>query len=93
MNKMKDQGAMDQERPRSLSMSKGHLKARLQARGKRSMEAEAREMLRAALVEKDTPAVGFGTGSVALFRGGRATFDEPIQEWRGFPVEPIKFGR
>jgi hypothetical protein len=47
----------------------------------------------AALVEKDTPAVGFGTASVALFRGRGVTFDEPIQEWRGFPVEPVQFGR
>jgi hypothetical protein len=57
------------------------------------MEAEAREILRAADFEKVTPAVGSGTASAALFRGRGATFDEPIQEWRGFPVEPIKFGR
>ncbi len=70
------------------------LKARLQRRAKRnrrSMEAEAREILRNALREEETPAVGFGTASVALFSGQGVTLDEPIREWRGFPVEPIKF--
>jgi plasmid stability protein len=69
------------------------LKGRLQRRAKRnkrSMEAEAREILRDALKE-EAPAVGFGTASVALFSGSGVTLDEPIQEWRGYPVEPIKF--
>jgi plasmid stability protein len=69
------------------------LKGRLQRRAKRnkrSMEAEAREILRDALKE-EAPAVGFGTASVALFSGSGVTIDEPIQEWRGYPVEPIKF--
>jgi plasmid stability protein len=69
------------------------LKGRLQRRAKRnkrSMEAEVREILRDALKE-EAPAVGFGTASVALFSGSGVTIDEPIQEWRGYPVEPIKF--
>jgi plasmid stability protein len=69
------------------------LKGRLQRRAKRnkrSMEAEAREILRDALKE-EAPAVGFGTASVALFSGSGVTLDEPIQEWRGYPVEPMKF--
>jgi plasmid stability protein len=69
------------------------LKGRLQRRAKRnkrSMEAEVREILRDALKE-EAPAVGFGTASVALFSGSGVTLDEPIQEWRGYPVEPIKF--
>jgi hypothetical protein len=28
---------------------------------------------------------------VALFSGSGVYLDEPIQEWRGYPVEPIKF--
>jgi plasmid stability protein len=71
------------------------LKTRLQKRAKRngrSMEAEAREILRDALTrEEQVPAVGFGTASAALFSGRGVSLDEPIKEWRGFPVEPIKF--
>jgi len=71
------------------------VKSRLQRRAKRngrSMEAEAREILRTALTrEEAAPAVGFGTASVALFSGSGVYLDEPIHEWRGYPVEPIKF--
>ena len=70
------------------------LKRRLQKRAKRhgrSMEAEVREILRDVLKLEENPAVGFGTASVALFRGRGVTLDEPIQEWRGYPLEPIKF--
>jgi len=72
------------------------LKARLQRRAKqhgRSMEAEAREILRDALKEADAPQVGFGTASVALFSGQGITLDEgeEIREWRGFPLQPITF--
>ncbi len=66
------------------------LKARLQRRAKRngrSMEAEAREILRDALNEKLPPAVGFGTASVAMFSGGGVFLDEPIQEIRGIRME------
>jgi plasmid stability protein len=72
------------------------LKARLQQRAKRnrrSMEEEAREILRNALKDSGTPAVGFGTASVALFSGQGIGLEEgeEIREWRGFPLEPIKF--
>ena len=48
------------------------VKTRLQRRAKRhgrSMEEEAREILRNAVREKVKPEVGFGTASVALFSG------------------------
>jgi plasmid stability protein len=73
------------------------VKARLQRRAKRngrSMEAELREILRdAARAETAAPEVGFGTASVALFSGRGIGLDEgeEILEWRGFPLEPIKF--
>ena len=70
------------------------LKARLQRRAKRngrSMEAEAREILRDALRKETKPAVGFGTATVALFSGQGIGLEEPIQEWRGCAVDPIKF--
>lgn len=71
------------------------LKARLERRAKRnrrSMEAEVREILQNALSKEEaTPKVGFGTASVALFSGRGVTLDEPIHEWRGNPLEPIKF--
>lgn len=72
------------------------LKTRLQRRAKRhgrSMEAEAREILRDAVKEEDAPSVGFGTASVALFSGQGIGLKEgeEIREWRGFPLEPISF--
>ena len=66
------------------------LKTRLQTRAKRhgrSMEEEAREILRNALREKEVPDVGFGTASVALFSGQGISLDEPIQEIRGMRME------
>ena len=68
------------------------LKGRLQHRAKRhgrSMEAEAREILRNALQQDEAPSGGFGTDSVALFRG--CGLDEPIQELRGFRMEVPDF--
>ena len=72
------------------------LKVRLQRRAKRharSMEAEAREILRNALRAEEAPAVGFGTASVALFSGQGIGLQEgeEIREWRGFPLKPISF--
>jgi plasmid stability protein len=72
------------------------LKARLQRRAKghgRSMEEEVREILRDALKEESTPAVGFGTASVAIFSGQGVGLEdgEEIREWRGSPLEPISF--
>lgn len=71
------------------------LKARLQRRAKRngrSMEAEAREILRDALRrEAKTPKVGFGTATVALFGGQGLGLEEPIQEIRGMRMEIPEF--
>lgn len=72
------------------------LKVRLRSRARRngrSMEEEAREILRNALHEKDAPEVGFGTASAALFRDCGLEEGEEIHEWRGFPVEPITFSK
>jgi plasmid stability protein len=73
------------------------LKGRLQRRAKRhgrSMEAEAREILRNALKEESGTPVGFGTASLALFSGQGIGLEkgEEIREWRGFPLKPINFG-
>jgi antitoxin FitA len=70
------------------------LKTRLQRRAKRngrSMEAEVREILRNALHEESEPAGGLGTEMANMFRGIGLKKGEEIREWRGFPVEPIKF--
>jgi plasmid stability protein len=70
------------------------LKGRLQRRARRhgrSMEAEAREILRNALREEDLPATGLGTASVETFRGAGLQDGEEIPEWRGHPIEPIVF--
>ena len=72
------------------------VKARLERRAKRngrSMEAEAREILRNGLREKEPPQYGMGSEIVALFSGQGIGLKEgeEIHEWRGFPVEPIKF--
>ena len=68
---------------------------RLRRRAKRngrSMEAEAREILRDALRrEAKTPEVGFGTASVAIFSGSGVWLDEPIEEIRGMRLQVPKF--
>lgn len=66
---------------------------RLAKRNGRSMEAEAREMLTNASLAEETPAVGFGTASVALFSGQGITLEvgQEIHEWRGYPLKPISF--
>jgi antitoxin FitA len=66
------------------------LKTRLQRRAKRngrSMEAEAREILRNALHEEETPKRGLGSEIVALFSGSGVYLDEPIAEIRGMRME------
>jgi plasmid stability protein len=66
------------------------LKTRLEHRAKRhgrSMEAEAREILRSALKEDDAPKRGLGSETVALFSGQGISLDEPIQQLRGFRME------
>jgi plasmid stability protein len=72
------------------------LKRRLQRRAKRhgrSMEAEAREILRNALREEQAPERKLGSEVVALFSGQGAGLEdgEEIHEWRGFPLKPIRF--
>lgn len=57
----------------------------------RSMEEEAREILRNALRQNDSPQIGFGTATAALFRDCGLKEGEQIREWRGYPVEPITF--
>ena len=68
------------------------LKSRLQRRAKRhgrSMEAEAREILRNALRKENAPSTGLGTEIAALFRGNGLT--EDIPELRGHTVTPATF--
>jgi plasmid stability protein len=72
------------------------LKGRLQRRAKRhgrSMEEEAREILRNALKEEAAPSRKLGSEIVALFSGQGIGLKEgeEIPEWRGYPVEPVHF--
>jgi plasmid stability protein len=72
------------------------LKGRLQRRAKRhgrSMEEEAREILRNALREDETPKRGLGSEMVALFSGqGIGLKDgEEIPEIRGLRMQVPKF--
>jgi plasmid stability protein len=67
------------------------LKVRLQRRARthgRSMEEEAREILRNALREEE-PAKGLGTEIAALFRG--RGLQEEIREVRGHAARPAVF--
>jgi plasmid stability protein len=68
------------------------IKGRLQRRAKRhgrSMEEEARDILRNALREEDAPAAGLGTEIAALFR--EIGLKEDIPELRGHAVKPATF--
>jgi plasmid stability protein len=68
------------------------LKVRLQRRARRngrSMEEEARTILRNALHEQDRPSGGLGSEIAALFRGSGLEGDIP--ELRGYPVVPPDF--
>lgn len=68
------------------------LKSRLQRRAKRhnrSMEEEARDILRNALREEDTAAGGIGTEIAALF--SHTGLHEEIPELRGYPTAPAIF--
>ena len=72
------------------------LKGRLQRRAKRngrSMEAEAREILRDALREEETPKRGLGSEIVALFSGQGIGLKEgeEIPEIRGLRMQVPKF--
>jgi plasmid stability protein len=68
------------------------LKGRLQRRAKRhgrSMEEEARDILRNALRQEDTAAGGLGTEIAGLFRA--TGLREDIPELRGHAVAPATF--
>jgi antitoxin FitA len=55
----------------------------------RSMEEEIRDILRDAVKEDDRGQPGLGTRIAARFKG--IELDEPIQEFRGYTIEPPKF--
>ncbi|MGC1370711.1 MAG: hypothetical protein WA824_01115 [Candidatus Sulfotelmatobacter sp.] len=69
------------------------VKARLQRRAKRngrSMEEEVRDILRAAVHKEEKKSeFGLGTELAALFADDG--LDAPIQELRGFEIEPPDF--
>jgi antitoxin FitA len=69
------------------------VKARLQRRAKlngRSMEEEVRDILRAAVKEeKKTPKYGLGTEISKIF--AKHGLDHPIEELRGYTIEPPNF--
>ncbi len=68
------------------------MKVRLQRRAKkhgRSMEEEARDILRNALKDEDALSTALGTEIAALFRG--KGLQEDISELRGHAAMPAKF--
>jgi antitoxin FitA len=68
------------------------LKTRLQRRAKhhgRSMEEEAREILRNVLRADEVPAGGMGSEIASLFHG--IGLQEDIPEMRGHTVTPARF--
>jgi len=70
------------------------VKSRLQRRAKRngrSMEAEVREIISSAALAEETPAIGFGSATVALFSGSGVYLDEPIKEIRGMKMQIPNF--
>ena len=72
------------------AQSKAILERRAKRNG-RSMEAEARDILRSALRE-DEPRGGLGSEIAALFKGHGLEPGEEIQELRGFSFQPPDFG-
>jgi plasmid stability protein len=68
------------------------VKRKLQRRAARhghSMEEEIRDILRNAVRDEGKPRKGLGTEIAELFKG--IELEEPIQELRGFDIEPPKF--
>lgn len=68
------------------------VKLRLQRRARRhgrSMEEEAREILRSAVQKDDTPIGGLGSDIAALF--AKVGLDSEIPELRGHQVQPASF--
>ena len=68
---------------------KAALQRRAVAHG-RSLEAEVRDILRAAAPADAVPSGGLGSAIAALFAG--AGLDGDIPELRGHPVRPADFG-
>jgi plasmid stability protein len=68
------------------------VKVRLQRRARRhgrSMEEEARDILRNAVNEDDTARVGLGTEIASLF--SKVGLESDIRELRGHEVKPASF--
>ena len=68
------------------------VKARLQRRARRhgrSMEEEARDILRDAAKEEDIPTRGLGTEIASLF--AKIGLDADIAELRGHEIKPASF--
>ena len=68
------------------------VKARLHRRAQRhgrSMEEEAREILRNAVSDDMAPSLGLGTEIAALFKN--AGLKSPIRELRGQAIKPVSF--
>jgi plasmid stability protein len=55
----------------------------------RSLSEEVREILREAVKDEDKPEKGLGTRIAERFRG--LELDAPIEELRGYTIEPPKF--
>ncbi|HEY6577868.1 MAG TPA: hypothetical protein VIY09_00970 [Rhizomicrobium sp.] len=69
---------------------KERLRRRAKARG-RSMEAEARDILRSATMAEPRPRVGAGTQMAALFKDLGIDFEIP--EMKGEEAGPAKFSK
>ena len=67
---------------------KRKLKRRAERHG-RSMEEEVRDILRDAVKDEGRRRKGLGTAIAERFRG--IGLEEPIQEFKGYTIEPIKF--
>jgi len=67
---------------------KAKLRRRAAAHGL-SMEAEVRDILRAAVQQPDQPTGGLGSEIAARFKG--IGLDQDIPELRGHPVKPATF--
>jgi len=68
------------------------VKVRLQRRARRhgrSMEEEARDILRNAVNDEDLPVGGLGTEIAALF--AKVGLDSDVQELRGHEIKPAAF--
>jgi antitoxin FitA len=71
---------------------KERLRRRAKARG-RSMEEEARDILRTALLAEKKEKKGLGTIIAERFSGAGIGLEENIPEWKGFPVRAPKFDK